>query len=101
MSEEQLKAFLAKVKDDTSLQEKLKGSADADAALAIAKEAGFAITAEDIQSMQSATVELSDEELEGVAGGKNCGKTGKFPASYLDPGCAHTHGCVPAPWEGI
>ena len=35
----------------------------------IAKEAGFAITAEDIQSMQSATVELSDEELEGASGG--------------------------------
>ena len=35
----------------------------------IAKEAGFSITAEDIQSMQSATVELSDEELDGAAGG--------------------------------
>ena len=35
----------------------------------IAKEAGFLITAEDIQSMQSATEELSDEELEGAAGG--------------------------------
>ena len=69
MSEEQLKSFLEKVKADTSLQEKLKAAADADAALAIAKEAGFAITAEDIQSMQSATTELSDEELESVAGG--------------------------------
>ena len=68
MSEEQLKSFLEKVKADTSLQEKLKGVADTDAALAIAKEAGFAITAEDIQSMQSST-DLSDEELEGVAGG--------------------------------
>ena len=68
MSEEQLKSFLEKVKTDASLQEKLKAAADADAALAIAKEAGFAITAEDIQSMQSAT-DLSDEELEGVAGG--------------------------------
>ena len=68
MSEEQLKSFLEKVKTDTTLQEKLKAAADADAALAIAKEAGFAITAEDIQSMQSAT-DLSDEELEGVAGG--------------------------------
>ena len=68
MSEEQLKSFLEKVKTDTSLQEKLKGAADADAALTIAKEAGFAITAEDIQSMQSST-DLSDEELEGVAGG--------------------------------
>ena len=40
MSEEQLKAFLEKVKADTSLQEKLKAAADADAVTAIAKEAG-------------------------------------------------------------
>ena len=72
MSEEQLKAFLEKVKADTSLQEKLNGAADADAVVEIAKDAGFSITAEDIQSMQSATVELSDEELEGVAGGMMC-----------------------------
>ena len=39
MSEEQLKAFLEKVKDDTSLQEKLKAAADADAVAAIAKGA--------------------------------------------------------------
>ena len=38
MSEEQLKAFLEKLKDDTSLQEKLKAASDADAASAIAKE---------------------------------------------------------------
>ena len=69
MSEEQLKAFLEKVKADTNLQEKLKAAGDIDAALAIAKEAGFSITAEDIQSMQSSTVELSDHELEQVAGG--------------------------------
>ena len=66
MSEEQLKAFLEKVKADTSLQEKLNEAADADAVVEIAKEAGFSITAED---MQSSTVELSDEELEGAAGG--------------------------------
>ena len=69
MSEEQLNAFLEKVNGDTSLQEKLKAAASPEAAIEIAKEAGFAITAEDIQSMQSATVELSDEELEGAAGG--------------------------------
>ena len=45
MSEEQLKAFLKKVKGDTSLQEKLKGAASPDAAVEIAKDAGFAITA--------------------------------------------------------
>ena len=36
MSEEQLKAFLEKVKADTSLQEKLKAAADAEAVAAIA-----------------------------------------------------------------
>ena len=69
MSEEQLKAFLEKVKGDTSLQEKLKAAGSNEAAIEIAKEAGFAITAEDIQSMQSATVEMSDAELEAAAGG--------------------------------
>ena len=69
MSEEQLKAFLERVKADTSLQEKLKAAASPEAAIEIAEEAGFSITAEDLQLMQSATVKLSDEELEGAAGG--------------------------------
>ena len=73
MSEEQLNAFLEKVKGDTTLQEKLNGAADSGAVVEIAKEAGFSITAEDI--MQSSTVELSDEELEGAAGGQNCQTT--------------------------
>lgn len=62
MSLEQLKAFLEKVKGDTSLQEKLKGAADSDAFAAIAKEAGFRISADELP-------ELSAEELEGVTGG--------------------------------
>ena len=66
MSEEQLKAFLEKVKADTSLQEKLKTAADSDEVLAIAKEAGFSISAEDLKNAQS---EVSDEELEGATGG--------------------------------
>ena len=83
MSEEQLKAFLEKVKTDTSLQEKLKAAASPDAAVEIAKDAGFAITAEDIQSMQSATVEVSDEELEGAAGGGNtCTFIGPFRTCF-------------------
>ena len=68
MSEEQLKAFLEKVQGDTSLQEKLKAAADANAVAAIAKEAGFSISADDLTNAQS---ELSDQELEGVAGGTN------------------------------
>ena len=70
MSEEQLKAFLEKVKVDTSLQEKLKAAANADAVVSIAKEAGFSISADDLKKAQ----ELSKEELEGVAGGgASCG----------------------------
>ena len=67
MSEEQLKAFLEKVQGDTSLQEKLKAAADANAVAAIAKEAGFSISADDLKKAQ--VTELSEEELEAVAGG--------------------------------
>ena len=68
MSEEQLKAFLEKVKGDISLQEKLKAAADSDAVLAIAKDAGFSISAGDLKNAQS---EISDAELEAAAGGLN------------------------------
>ena len=66
MSEEQLTAFLEKVQGETSLQEKLKAAADANAVVAVAKEAGFSISADDLTNAQS---KLSEEELEGVAGG--------------------------------
>ena len=65
MSEEQLKAFLEKVNGDSSLQEKLKAASDANAVAAIAKEAGFSISAADLTKAQA---EISDEELESVAG---------------------------------
>ena len=68
MSEEQLKAFLEKVKGDTSLQEKLKGAGDEDAVVAIAKEAGFIITIDEIKQAQSGIKELSGSELDVVAG---------------------------------
>ena len=68
MSEEQLKEFLEKLKADTSLQDKLKAAADSDAVLAIAKEAGFSISDDDLKKAQS---EISDEELESASGGNN------------------------------
>jgi predicted ribosomally synthesized peptide with nif11-like leader len=76
MSEEQLKAFLEAVKADAGLQEKLKAAADADAVVAIAKEVGFMISADEFSGLQAVGEELSDEELEGVAGGhpwRGCG----------------------------
>jgi len=72
MSEEQLSALLAKLKEDAGLQEKFKGAADLDAAVAMAQEAGFDVSKADWLKYQAKqTVELSDEELEGVAGGKD------------------------------
>ena len=70
MSEEQLSALLAKLKDDAGLQEKLKGAADLDAAVDLAKEAGFDVSKADWLKYQAKqTLELSDEELEAIAGG--------------------------------
>ena len=66
MSEEQLKGFLEKIKGDTSLQEKLK--AEGADPVAIAKAAGFTIKQQDLWRP-----DLSDEELEGVAGGRPTG----------------------------
>ena len=54
------------VKADAGLQEKLKAAVDAEAVVAIAKAAGFVISADELQRAQA---EISEEELEGVAGG--------------------------------
>ena len=78
MSEDQLKAFLAAIEADTGLQAKLKAAVEGEidtadetaAVLAIAKEAGFAITAADLLRNQAQNImALSDAELEGVTGG--------------------------------
>ena len=65
MSLEQLKAFTAKVQGDTSLQEQLK--AEGADVVAIAKAAGFRITTEDLNSHRQ---NLTEDELENIAGGK-------------------------------
>ena len=71
MSEEQLKAFMEAVKADAGLQGQLKAAGDTDAVVAIAKAAGFVISSDELQRAQSeiSQSEISEEELEGVAGG--------------------------------
>ena len=69
MSEEQLAALLAKLKDDAELLEKLKGAAGLDSAIALAKEAGFDVSEADWLKYEASKAELSDEELKDVAGG--------------------------------
>ena len=64
MSLGQLKAFLAKAKDDQSIQEKLKAAKSPEDVVGIAKEHGHEFTADKIN-------QLSDDELEGVSGGSS------------------------------
>jgi predicted ribosomally synthesized peptide with nif11-like leader len=71
MSEQQLTALLAKIKDDAGLKEKLQGAwPDVDAALILAKEAGFDVSKEAwLRYQANQTQDLGDAELEGMAGG--------------------------------
>ena len=65
LSHKRVQAFIGKVKGDISLQEKLKFAGDIDAAIAIAKAAGYSINTEDIYNAKS---ELNHKELDSVAG---------------------------------
>ena len=62
MSLEELQAFLAKAKDDQSIQEKLKAAKSPEEVVGIAKEHGHEFTADKVS-------DLSGEELETIAGG--------------------------------
>ena len=66
MTQEQLTAFIANAKGNTSLQGQLKAAADTNAVAAITKEAGFNIPVHGLNKAQS---KLSDKDLEGAAGG--------------------------------
>ena len=83
MSEEQLKAFLAKAKDDQSIQDKLKAAKSPEDVVDIAKEHGHEFTADKIG-------QLSEEELESMAGGKNTYDTSqncKIPNTIISCYC--------------
>ena len=66
MSLEQLKAFIAKIKGDSNLVEKLKAAKSPEDVVTIAEEHGHEFGSDHLS-------QLSEEELEGVAGGWNIG----------------------------
>ena len=76
MTLEQLKSFLARAKDDQSIQEKLKAAKSPEDVAAIAIEYGHEFTADMM-------TELTEGELEGVAGGECIGSA----ASQVPGGC--------------
>lgn len=75
MSEEQLQNLLAKLKQDPALVEQLKAASDLDQGLALIRSEGFDVTKAELLRYQARqTLEMNDQELEGVAGGANwCG----------------------------
>lgn len=71
MSNEKLKEFIRYVAADQALQEQLGSDATVDQIIAAGKSAGFEFTADEFSSMNeqlSSLVELSDEDLDQVAG---------------------------------
>ena len=67
----QLTAFLDAAKVDTVLQEKLKAAGNPDAAVAIAQEAGFTFSSEDLlEASEADDLELETWQLEAISGGK-------------------------------
>ena len=65
MSKENLDQFIQKVTDDEQLQARIGDEIDADSLIALGAEHGCEFSAEDL----AAGAEVSDEELDGVAGG--------------------------------
>ena len=84
MSQKDLTQFLHAALRDSALQDKLR--AEGADPVAIAKEAGFDITAAELKN---GVVDLPDEELESIAGG------GYFGADDRYHGFPTGNGCVP------
>lgn len=68
MSDEQLRSFLNALWENRDLQDKFKAAGDnISEIIALAKAAGFSINSDDLSASKRA--ELSEQDLEGIAGG--------------------------------
>ena len=66
-----LQKFLEAASGDREFMDKVSKAETAEAVIALAKEKGFALTAADL-TVEAKQGEVSDDELEAVAGGKVC-----------------------------
>ena len=66
-----IKEMITKVQQDASLREALKAATDQDGRIAAFRAAGLDVTAQDLADAETSAQqdELSDADLEGVAGG--------------------------------
>ena len=71
MSVESVNAFIEKLNSDESFLNQIAGAGSDEARLQLAKEAGFEFSTEELTDVidHFASEELSEEELEAVAGG--------------------------------
>lgn len=70
MTQEQIQALIQAVSSSPELQQKLAAATNIDDAARIAAEAGFELSSDDInEAITGASIELTDAELEMVAGG--------------------------------
>jgi predicted ribosomally synthesized peptide with nif11-like leader len=70
MTQEQIQALIQAVSSSPDLQQKLAAATNIEDAARIAAEAGFELSSDDInEAINGASVELTDAELETVAGG--------------------------------
>ncbi len=100
MSKEAAEEFRNKVNSAPELQDKLRAAVQSDdpfaAAVAIGAEQGLSFTSEEIQEAMTAAAEgeLSDFELEAVAGGKGRRRRSSSRSSGEPPPRSSTPGCL-------
>jgi predicted ribosomally synthesized peptide with nif11-like leader len=75
MSEHQLMALISRLREDAGLAARMRATDGLDDAVALAREAGFDVSKGDWIHLQAQYLELSEAELEGIAGGNTecCG----------------------------
>ena len=73
---ENMKKFLEAVSQEKEFTEKLTKAETVEAVIALAKEKGFTLTAEDLKPQAG---ELNDDELDAVAGGEDSAGSGRYP----------------------
>jgi len=81
MSIESAKAFLERARNDEDFRKELEEQVSAEERIKFVKAQGFDFTKEEINSLNE---ELSDEELDGVAGGGSWCRMGECGCSVGD-----------------
>lgn len=71
MSQEDAQVFAKKMMTDRPFQDKLKAAENDEGKKALADELGLSFTAQELEEAFSKTGELSDKDLEAVAGGSS------------------------------